>query len=217
MFRGQTRDWPLLPSVGRYPVAELGYDGWRGFHEHIVETFLRLGRPYFGRYLEPGPEAWVIAQHHGVPTRLLDTTTNPLKALYFAVNNPNDDTESGVVWGVEYSGWRTELDDRAANFWENEICPFLPAQYTPRLTAQESAFILCPVPENTDPMRELNKVRRNDLRFTKVTIPKKYKAAIRRELFTLGIKSRLLFPDLDGVGWGIRLGLESLESPDSQS
>jgi hypothetical protein len=109
------------------------------------------------------------------------------------------------------------LKDEGAEYWENEICPFLPAQYTPRLTAQEGAFILCPVPENTKPMRELNKVRQSDLSFTKVSIPKRYKAAIRRELSILGIKSRLLFPDLDGVAQGIRLGLDSLESVDSQS
>lgn len=217
MFRGQARDWPLVPRVGRYSVAKLGYDEWRVFHDHIVETFLRLGRPYFIRYPETAAEAWVVAQHHGLPTRLLDTTTNPLKALYFAVNEPKDDAERGVVWAFEYRGYRTELKDEGAEYWENEICPFLPAQYTPRLTAQEGAFILCPVPENTKPMRELNKVRQSDLSFTKVSIPKRYKAAIRRELSILGIKSRLLFPDLDGVAQGIRLGLDSLESVDSQS
>jgi hypothetical protein len=37
MFRGQTRDWPLLPSIGRYPISELGFDSWRVFHEHIIE------------------------------------------------------------------------------------------------------------------------------------------------------------------------------------
>jgi hypothetical protein len=35
------------------------------------------------------------------------------------------------------------------------------------------------------------------------------KAAIRLELSILGIKSRLLFPDLGGVARGIRLALES--------
>ena len=124
----------------------------------------------------------VVAQHHGLPTRLLDTTTNPLKALYFAVNEPKDDAERGVVWAFEYRGYRTELKDEGAEYWENEICPFLSAQYTPRLTAQEGAFILCPVPKNTKPMRELNRVRQSDLSFTKVSIPKRYKAAIRREL-----------------------------------
>jgi hypothetical protein len=75
MFRGQTRDWPLLPSIGRYPITELGFDSWRVFHEHIIEAFLRLGLPYFSKDPKRAPESRVVAQHHGVPSRLLDTTT----------------------------------------------------------------------------------------------------------------------------------------------
>ncbi len=156
-----------------------------------------------------------FAQHHGLPTRLLDATTNPLKALYFAVSDPVDDVENGVVWVLEYDGWRTELDDEQAEFWENELCAFLPAQYTPRLTAQEGAFLVCPLPENTYPMDPINKTKQRDVKFFKILIPKEHKAAIRRALATLGIKARLLFPDLDGVARGIRLALESEDSPDA--
>lgn len=209
MYRGQTRDWPLLPRIGRYSLVELGFDSWRGFHDHIIEAFLRLGLPHFARYPNRSPESWVVAQHHGVPTRLLDTTTNPLKALYFAVSNAVHDTENGIVWAIEYSGWRTELKDEAAEFWENKLTPFLPAQYDARLTAQEGAFLLCPLSENTKPMDPINKKRTSDLNLFKIVIPKSQKSVIRRELSILGIKSRLLFPDLDGVARGIRLALDA--------
>lgn len=33
MFRGQLEDWPLLPSIGRYPKVVVGYNNWRGFHD----------------------------------------------------------------------------------------------------------------------------------------------------------------------------------------
>lgn len=61
MFRGQTRDWPLLPRIGRYPKGVLGSDNWSGFHEHVIEEFLRVGLPYFPRYPKTAPESWVIA------------------------------------------------------------------------------------------------------------------------------------------------------------
>jgi hypothetical protein len=202
MYRGQGSDRPLLPSIGRYPEVVRGYQNWRVFHDDLIEEFLRLGRPHFPTYPKSAVEAWVLAQHHGVPTRLLDTTTNPLKALFFAVDNLDDD---GVVWSIEFTSWRTELKEEHSKFWETELCPYLPAQYNPRLTAQEGAFILCPLPKNTKPMIEINKVEMELIHYTKVIVPKKSKPEIRRELNLLGCNSRLLFPDLDGVARGIRL------------
>ena len=205
MYRGQTRDWPLLPSIGRYLATVSGYDDWRGFHDDIIYEFLRLGHPYLAGLPTKGAESWVLGQHHGLPTRLLDTTTNPLKALFFAVNHPADDAHDGVVWIFSYTRWREDLGEEHKSFWDKELVPFLPAQLNPRLTAQEGSFISYPLPKNRKPLTPINKLNQDDVSLSKLIIPAAAKAKLRRELQVLGVQYRLLFPDLDGVARSIKL------------
>jgi len=205
MFRGQTRDWPLLPRIGRYPSIVHGHDDWHGFHDYIIDRFLRLGHPFLSGHVKNNAESWVIAQHHGLPTRLLDTTTNPLKALFFAVNHPADDSYDGVLWVFSCMSWREELDEEYSEFWEKELIPFFPSQLTPRLTAQEGAFISYPLPNNCKPLKHIDKLKQDDFSLLKLVIPATQKATLRREVATFGVKFSLLFPDLDGVARCIRL------------
>ncbi len=207
MYRGQTRDWPLLPSIGRYPDAVHRYEDWRGFHEEIVNTFLRLPHPFLSEYPKSGAESWVVGQHHGLPTRLLDTTTNPLKALFFAVNNPAEDAHDGVLWTFSYTGWREDLHEEYRKYWEEELIPFLPPQLTPRLTAQEGAFVSYPLPQNREPLKPVDEISQSAFSVSKIVVLATAKATIRNELAQLGVQHRLLFPDLDGVARGIRLML----------
>ena len=210
MFRGQTRDWPLLPRIGRYPEIVKGYDDWRGFHDHIIYRFLRLGHPYLAGLRTEGTDAWVLGQHHGLPTRLLDTTTNPLKALFFAVNDPADDASDGMLWIFSYTGWREVLVEEHRSFWDKELVPFLPAQLNPRLMAQEGSFISYPLPKNRKPLTPREGLDQEDVSLSKLIVPASAKSILRRELSVLGVQFRLLFPDLDGVARSIRL--DELES-----
>lgn len=205
MFRGQARDWVLLPSIGRYPAVVRGYEDWRAFHDHIIYQFLRLGHPYLTGYRTTGAESWVLGQHHGLPTRLLDTTTNALKALFFSVNHPAEDAHDGVLWVFSYTGWREELDEKYRPFWDNTLVPFLPAQLNPRLTAQEGSFISYPLPKNRKRLKPMDKFKQDELSLLKLVVPAAAKATLRHELALLGVQFRLLFPDLDGVARSIRL------------
>jgi hypothetical protein len=203
MFRGQSRDWPLLPGIGRFDCG--GYaNNWRAFHEDVVERFWRLATPHLVSRTVEDVEKWVIAQHHGLPTRLLDTTLNPLKAMHFSVSDPRDDPHDGVLWVFTYNGFRQDLDERYRKFWDAEITAFLPAQIHPRLTAQEGAFICYPLPANAKKLPALDKLPSSfagseDIQCHKFLVPAKQKRFLRFELLRLGARHSLLFPDLDGV------------------
>ena len=62
------------------------------------ESKLRIGNQIFEKYKEDGKSDFqnlAYQQHNGKPTRILDMTTDPLVALFFAVNN-NEREDSSV-------------------------------------------------------------------------------------------------------------------------
>lgn len=195
-FRGHASSrWSLKPSIGR--VKDYGADT----EVLVFEEFKRMAPAFSSTDRLASDWEWLaLAQHHGLPTRLLDWTTNPLVAAYFAsAPSPKTDAEIVAV-NVSEVGCLTADDLQHEDPFRIGDTYFMrPPAIVGRIVAQRGLFSVHHAPERA--WRRTNGVDR-------FTIPKGHKAEFRRVLFSMGIDSCALMADLDGLSATLRWRLE---------
>lgn len=102
-FRGQSKrttdGYPLTPSVARYKhLGSLTLNEREQKECEVLETFSNHLLTHVQHRPQTAWEELAIAQHHGLPTRFMDWTTNPLVALYFAVRENGGDSADSAVY-----------------------------------------------------------------------------------------------------------------------
>ena len=91
IYRGMAdKNWKLLPSLGRYKDLSDGQE------YNLVKNLLSL-RPEAFINLNSNFEILSKMQHYELPTRLLDFTTNPLIALFFACSDLVNKRDARIV------------------------------------------------------------------------------------------------------------------------
>jgi hypothetical protein len=91
---------PLLTSLDRLGGVDPPH-AKRGLEAHILRNFTRYSRPHLHTTPVNEWEMLVAAQHHGVPTRLLDWTYSPLVAAHFATTEPYVGRDR-AIWRLDW-------------------------------------------------------------------------------------------------------------------
>ena len=226
-------------SLGRFRSTLL-YRGM-GDSRWSLQTSLRRLGPHFAsveepllrsfrKYAEPGSlgddSLWMtlsMAQHHGVPTRLLDWTLAPRVAVHFATANEALYDRDGAIWCVDVVRARELLPRRLRDVLDREDAFYFSVEMLSGISslqeldsfAADGEFAVFFEPPSLDsrivnqaaamsvlPGAHLSVAALFDAHpelWSKIVIPAKLKWEIRDKLDQDNVNERLLFPGLDGL------------------
>ena len=203
-FRGQRRkEWKLgLHGI----VDDVSLD--RHFKQFKLRC-MEFPRPH---YIEEWDELrWLYyAQHHGLKTRLLDWTKDPLVAIYFAVENIlshcDDDRDFGAIWVLHVNQCDFLYPGSAKTgdaFQPQDWILIDPPPVTPRLARQSGLFSYHTGPTGVFAIDE--RARRDGEMLMKIEIVPDLPGGanpsrkIREQLGIMNVHHASLFPDPDGI------------------
>lgn len=185
VFRGvKSTEYKLIPKIGRFELRGMKTEVEK--EQYMFHLFKERGLPYIEQSLESDWEWLALAQHYGLPTRLLDWTRNPLVAAYFAVENMHED--DSVVYAYE-NNQMLDISKYPSPFEITDIKRFIPKHITQRITTQNGVFTIHP-----DPKKPFN-----SLKIKKIIIKHSFRKELKIILHKYGIHRASLFPGLDGL------------------
>ena len=196
LYRGQREDWALIPKIARVKARE------GKFLPEI--TMLGELRRQIGQYVAQQPSSdWdllAMAQHHGMMTRLLDWSLNPLTALWFAIELPASSPDrDGVVWCLEpESNDYVTYFEKESPFEDGPTRVFMPNQVSARIRAQRGFFTVHR-PTKQGQFVPLERNSRMKRRMKKIVVAASAFPDLRFYLDRFGINRASQFPDVDGL------------------
>ena len=217
-FRGHSCEcWELKPSILRLQLDE---------HRILRKASLRLWNET--SHLRSYLEKMIFFQHFGLCTRLLDITFNPLVALYMACYEEDKYSSNGAIYsGYHGDEQNLKIAELTAKYvFEHEVQEIIfgldrfaqqenvnihnfqapvfiyPPMNNPRIEAQNGAFIMAPLVENSfdNNTAKLNKESLEGTGFfdeRRAIVEGCHKASILHELAVLGVDSGTIYKGVE--------------------
>jgi hypothetical protein len=212
VWRGQGRsEWKLLSSLDRALAAhpEPKRRNLRMNHLSSFQFAIRGRRGQNPSHLDEN-YLWALGQHHGLKTPLLDWTSSPFVAAYFAfVDSAVLGTDSSpAVFGL----WRKKLEETPRELRGRPdlfLRFFSPmSDENPRLVSQNGMFTRAPDGVDVESLVRERFLGGNDAALIKIEIEGHQRNVALRSLNRMNINHLTLFPDLFGSSMHCNLALE---------
>ena len=193
IFRGvSTVEHELITTLGRLKLKS--GDSYSSVEEKTLNTFKERSVPFLTTVPSNNWEWLALAQHHGLPTRLLDWTRNPLVAAYFSVKKESN--EQSVIYVLEKKQQLVNVKKMGEpNEVSGEPLRYIPSHVTERIIVQNGLFTFHPEsPE--EPF--------DDEEITKIIIPTEARKKLKQDLYRYGVHEASMFPGLDGMAQHVK-------------